>query len=132
MSLGLDTSVVVRLLVGEPEPQYRAARERLQRAHAEAETVLVTDVVVVECYFALRHHYDVPDREVRAKLRQLLESGVVVARPRGVAALLELGPPPGLADRLIHHRHVELGASTLTFDRAQAGMEGVELVGVRS
>lgn len=129
MSLGLDTSVVVRLLVGEPEAQYRAARERLQRAHAEAETVLVTDLVVVEAYFALRHHYDVPDAEVRAKLKQLLESGVVVARPRGMAALLDLGSPPGLADRLIHHRHAELGTSTLTFDRAQAGIEGAELVG---
>lgn len=131
MSLGLDTSIVVRLLVGEPEHQYRAARERLQRAHAEAETVLVTDLVVVESYFALRHHYDVPDPEVRAKLKQLLESGVVVVRPRGMAALLELGSPPGLADRLIHHRHVDLGASTLTLDRAQAAIDGAELVDAR-
>lgn len=128
MSLGLDTSVVVRLLVGEPEPQYRAARERLQRAHAEAETVVVTDLVVVESYFALRHHYDVPDAEVRTKLRQLLESGVVAARPRGMAALLELGTPPGLADRLIHHRHAEMGAQTLTFDQAQARIAGTEMI----
>lgn len=132
MSLGLDTSVVVRLLVGEPEPQYRAARERLQRAHAEAETVVVTDLAVVESYFALRHHYDVPDQEVRAKLRQFLESGVVESRPRGMAELLELGTRPGLADRLIHHRHAEMSALTLTFDQAQATIPGTELVAASS
>jgi predicted nucleic acid-binding protein len=128
VSLTLDTSVVVRLLVGAPEPQYRAARERLQRAHAEAETVIVTDLVTVEAYFALRHHYEVPDEEARTRLRQLLESGVVVSRPRGLGPLLDQQDPPGLADRVIHHRHEDLGAETVTFDRAQAALEGAELL----
>ena len=128
MSLGLDTSVVVRLLTGEPERQYRAARERLQRAHAEAEPVVVTDLVVLEAYFALRHHYDVPDPEARGKLRQLLESGVVVSRPRDLPGVLDTAEPPGLADRMIHHRHRHLDAATLTFDRRHARIDGVEIV----
>lgn len=128
MSLGLDTSVIVRLLIGEPEAQYRAARERLQRAHAEAEDVILTDLVVVEAYFALRHHYGVPEPEARAKLKQLLESGVVAARPRALAGVMDGKAPPGLADRLIHHRHKALDASTLTFDLAQSELEGAQLV----
>jgi predicted nucleic acid-binding protein len=128
MSLGLDTSVVVRLLVGEPEAQFRSARERLQRAHAEAELVLVTDLVVVESYFALRHHYCVPDEEARTRLAQLLSSGVVDSAPAGVAGALALAAPPGLVDHLIHHRHAHLDATTLTFDRSQSDLEGAELL----
>jgi len=128
MSLGLDTSVVVRLLVGEPEAQFRSARERLQRAHAEAESVLVTDLVVVESYFALRHYYDVPDEEARTRLAQLLSSGVVDPSPPNLADVLALAAPSGLADHLIHHRYAHLEATTLTFDRAQGDHEGAELV----
>lgn len=128
MSLALDTSVVVRLLVGEPGAQYRAARERLERAHAEAETVVVTDLVTVEAYYALRHHYQVPDDEARGRLKQLLESGVVAPRPDGLGPLVARSAPPGLADRVIHHRHEDLGAVTVTFDRAQAKLEGAELL----
>lgn len=128
MRLGLDTSVVVRLLIGEPEAQYRAARERLQRAHAEARDILVTDLVVTEAYFALRHHYGVPDPDARDRLGQLLASGLVRSEPAGMAGPVGAGAVAGLADRLIHHRYQGLGAGTLTFDRAQAGLEGVELL----
>ncbi|MEX0891796.1 MAG: PIN domain-containing protein [Gemmatimonadota bacterium] len=128
MSLGLDTSVVVRLLVGEPASQYRSARERLQRAHAEAEPVLVTDLVVVESYFALRHHYGVPEEEARTRLAQLLSSGVVDPSPPDLGRVLALAAPPGLADHLIHHRHAHLDATTVTFDRVQAGLEATELL----
>lgn len=129
MALALDTSVVVRLLVAEPEAQFRAARERLQRAHAEAEDVLVTDLVVTEAYFALRHHYEVPDPEVRARLRQLLESGVVLSSPAGLAEVVGETSGLGLADRMIHHRHRSLDAGTLTFDRDQSKLDSVELLG---
>lgn len=129
MSLGLDTSVVVRLLVGEPAAQAEAARERLQRAHAEREDVVVTDLVVLEAYYALRHHYEVPEPETRRRLADMLASGVVVSLPRDMATVLRNPPPPGPADRLIHHRHADLGASTLTFDRRQAELEGVDVVG---
>lgn len=128
MSLGLDTSVVVRLLVGQPEAQFRSARERLQRAHAEAEPVLVTDLVVVESYFALRHHYGVPDEEARARLAHMLSSGVVDSSPPDLGRVLALAAPPGLADHLILHRHTHLDATTLTFDRAQAGLDAAELL----
>lgn len=55
--------------------------------------------------------------------------GVVAERPPGIVALLEPDPFPGLADRLIHHRHRDLGASTLTFDRVQGRLERVEVLG---
>lgn len=128
MSLALDTSVVVRLLVGEPADQHDRARGRLERARAEAEPVYVTDLVVVETYYAIRHHYGVPDGEARSRLAQFLASGVVEPDPAGLGEAVAAGPPPGLADRLIHHRHGERGSTTVTFDRGQAALAGAELL----
>jgi predicted nucleic acid-binding protein len=53
VSIGLDTSVVLRLLTGEPAAEARLARGRIERAHAAAEPVIVTDLVLAEAYFAL-------------------------------------------------------------------------------
>ena len=68
MTVGLDTSVVLRLLVGEPATEARAARERVQAAHERGDSILVTDLVLAETYFALHHHYGVPKTEARARL----------------------------------------------------------------
>ena len=56
MAIGLDTSVVLRLLIGEPRLQMEAARRRIERALIAGEKVLVTDLVIAEAFYALRHH----------------------------------------------------------------------------
>ena len=61
MAIGLDTSVVLRLLIGEPRVQMEVARRRIERALIVGEKVVVTDLVVAEAFHALRHHYGVPE-----------------------------------------------------------------------
>jgi predicted nucleic acid-binding protein len=63
--LGLDTSMVVRLLVGLPEAQAQAARIRLERAVDTGEPVLVSDLVLAETYHALQCQVDRPDLVTR-------------------------------------------------------------------
>jgi predicted nucleic acid-binding protein len=127
--VGLDTSVVVRLLVGEPAAQAHAARARVARHHGAGDTILVTDLAIAEAYHALQHHYRVPKDEARELLRRFLDSGVVAADPAGTPeALARLGGA-GLVDRLIHARHRSCAATTLTFERRQAQLEGAERVG---
>ena len=65
MSVGLDTSVVLRLLTGEPAVESRLARARIERAHAAADHVIVTDLVLAEAYFALHHHYGLTKDDAR-------------------------------------------------------------------
>jgi len=57
VAIGLDTSVVLRLLIGEPRAQAEVARRRIERALIAGEKVIVTDLVVAEAFHALRHHY---------------------------------------------------------------------------
>ena len=50
MAIGLDTSVVLRLLIGEPRAQAEVARRRIERALVAGEKVVVTDLVVAEAF----------------------------------------------------------------------------------
>lgn len=126
MSLGLDTSVVVRLLVGEPAAQARAARSRLERALEDGEPVLVCDLVLAEAYFALQHHYRVPKDEARQLLADFVRSGVVHGDPPEVARALDKHQGAGLVDRLVNARYRSRGAITLTFERKQAALDGAQ------
>ena len=126
MAIGLDTSVVLRLLIGEPRSQMEVARRRIERALIVGERVIVTDLVVAEAYHALRHHYDVPETVARGQLREFLGSGILHADPAdaGEAFGQTARGQAGVVDRLIVARHRALGATTATFDRRQARVEG--------
>ncbi len=124
MSVGLDTSVVLRLLVGKPAGEALSARVRLQNAHERGETILVTDLVIAEAYFALHHHYGIPKAEARARLSAMATSHAVTLSPREALWALEPSAGAGLIDRLVHARHRAAGAVSWTFDRKMAALEG--------
>lgn len=130
MTLGLDTSVVVRLLVGEPAAQARAAQRAIESAPRGS--VAVSDLVIGEAYFALRHHYEVPHRKVIAALRALISDSRI--RCTGVAGRVLANTPDkeagaGLMDRLIHGGYESDGMVLLTFDRGAARLTGAQLLG---
>ncbi|HEX9127148.1 MAG TPA: PIN domain-containing protein [Methylomirabilota bacterium] len=126
MAIGLDTSVVLRLLIGEPRAQAEVARRRIERALVGGEKVVVTDLVVAETFHALRHHYDVPQGTALGRLQAFFKAGIVQADPVGAVEALgqEARGHAGVVDRLIVARHRALGATTATFDRRQARLEG--------
>jgi predicted nucleic acid-binding protein len=126
VAIGLDTSVVLRLLIGEPRAQTEIARRRIERALLVRERVVVTDLVVAETFHALRHHYGVPEVVALGRLREFLGSDVIHLDPAGAGEALGQGArgQGGVVDRLIVFRHRTLGATTVTFDRRQARLEG--------
>jgi predicted nucleic acid-binding protein len=124
VAIGLDTSVVLRLLVGVPEAQARTAQRRLERAVEQGESVIVCDLVIAEAYYALQFHYEVPKAEARSMLVRFVGSGVVTVEPREAEEVLGATSGAGLVDRLIHARHRALGAVTLTFERKLGALEG--------
>jgi predicted nucleic acid-binding protein len=129
MAIALDTSVVVRLLVGAPVDEFAVARDWLRDAHSSGEMVLVSDLVIVEAYHALRHHYRVPDADVLSSLAVFLNSGLVQSDPERIAEVLaDSRRSPGLVDRLIHRRSLLRGATLVTLDRRQARLEGADLL----
>jgi predicted nucleic-acid-binding protein len=128
MALGLDTSVVIRLLVGLPEGQARAAKRRIEEALEAGEPVYVTDLVVAETYHALHYHYELSKEDARDLLRRFIDSGVVTCDPVSLPKVITSRGGAGLVDRLIHSRHLARGATTLTFERKQGALSGAERI----
>lgn len=126
MSVGLDTSVALRLLTGTPADQAERARELVASA---PEPVVISDLVVSELYFALRHHYRVSHGDTVRAMRALLNDTRV--RSTGVARAVmaadsasRASEKPGLMDRLILADYVREGLDLVTFDRDLARLPG--------
>lgn len=128
MSTGLDTSVVLRLLTGEPQDQALVAFAAIEERRNNRKTLFVSDLVLSEVYFALQHHYGVPKSEALSLLSVFLrDSGV---KPAGVAATVLATPnlatsQPGFVDRLIHAEYRQTADEILTFEKAGKRLPGV-------
>ena len=119
MSVGLDTSVTLRLLVGVPEDQTAIARKLVSQSSTP---VAISDLVISETYFALRHHYGVPHATAVSAIASLLADARVQATGVAPTVLTEPDarapePRPGLIDRLIHADYNRQSLDVVTFDR---------------
>jgi predicted nucleic acid-binding protein len=132
MILGIDTSVVLRLLIGEPEAQAREALRWLRETKASGSTPFISDLVASEVYFALQHHFGVSKGEALRQISQFVSSGDV--SPDGVLAKVLAVPrlataKPGFVDRLIHEQYLRGGgAGMVTFERAARTLPGVKVL----
>ncbi len=120
---GLDTSVVLRLIVGEPEDHAERAAQFLVEALDCGNSLIVSDLVICETYFALHTHYDVPKREAIKVLTQMLTEGPVAAVDGSpilnVLKASAKGPQkPGFVDRLIQAQYQALQTETVSFEKA--------------
>ena len=132
MSIGIDTSVLVRLLTGEPAALAAKAKARLVDAHRVRQAVMVSDLVVAEAYHALKYHYEIESAAIRHALLEMLTSGLVQPEPgSAVLAVLQArtAGKAGFVDRLIQARYEADGMTTLTFDKAQAKIGRTEFIG---
>ena len=129
-TIGLDTSVVLRLLLGEPKPQAKRAVAQLDEFRASGTRAAVSDLVVSEAYFALQYHYSVPKQLALDKLREFMESPEIFATGHAAAILdtLNLGTAkPGFVDRMIHAHYLEAASGMLSFEKAAAKLPMVTI-----
>jgi len=134
-SLGLDTSVVIRLLTGEQPAQARRALALLEETQAAGGRAIVSDLVVSEAYFALHAHYGVPKREAVLALLEMLQSGLVFPDSDGCAVdalrAAARGPArPGLVDRLIHAQYLARARRPVSFEKAFRKLKDALVLGV--
>jgi len=125
---GLDTTVVVRLLTGEPPTQAWRAVALLQEAHEAGKVPVVSDLVVTEAYYALHTQYGVPKQEALRSLLDMFESGAVAPEPGGCSvealrASLSGTRKPGFVDRLIHAQYERLERRLVSFERAASKLK---------
>ena len=69
MTFGLDTSVVLRLLTGQPQELAARALARYQKGIANGDSFCVSDIVASETYYAIQHHYGKTKEEALSALK---------------------------------------------------------------
>ena len=127
---GIDTSILVRLLTGDPELEFARCSRRLARLiEDDGAEIFASNQVIGEAYVAVQHHYGVSKKDCRAGLEDVLRSGLVA--PLGgdatLAVLKETGGA-GLLDRLIAADYAKAGLDVLTLDRKMAGLADARLL----
>jgi predicted nucleic acid-binding protein len=131
MKVGLDTSVLLRLLIGEPEALAAIAVRRVEAHLRGRDSVLVSDLVVSEAYFALQHHYGLSKAHAVGVLRDFLsQSGVKATEAaQGILSMPNLAAAqPGLVDRLIHAEYLRIADEMLTFEKSAARMRSARVL----
>jgi len=130
----LDTSVLIRFLIGLPSEPASTAVDLIKKERIAGRQIVVSDLVVSEVYFALHAQYDVPKREAIAALLEILRSRLV--EPADGPAVIEMleeatrsSSKPGFVDGLIQAQYERLPASMATFERAAGRLAGTILLG---
>ena len=121
---GIDTSVLVRLLTGDPEETYTRTVGALSAlAEHEGDEIFASNQVIGEAYVAVQHHYGVSKPDARAGLKEVLRSGLVAPLHAGtVFTALAATGGAGLLDRLIADGYAHAGLEVLTLDREMASL----------
>ena len=123
---GIDTSVLVRLITGEPPDAFAHCVERLNALVVSGAEIFASNQVIGEAYVAVQHHYDVSETDARSELSRALTSGLVAPlNGRAVIEALESSGGPGLFDRLIADDYSRADLQVLTLDRRMAALSDV-------
>ena len=127
--IGIDTSVLVRLITGSPSDLYSYCVERLNSLVDGGAEVFASNQVIGEAYIAVQHHYGVSEADARAELLKAFRSGLVAPlNGQSVIEALSASGSPGLFDRLIADDYARAGLETLTLDRRMASLPSVGLL----
>ena len=118
---GIDTSVLVRLITGEPAEAFAYCVEQLTALAEEKVEVFASNQVIGEAFIVARHHYGASGTDARTALMRTLQSGLV-SPLNGLPIIAALSAPgdPGLFDRLIADDYHRAGLEVLTLDRKMA------------
>ena len=125
-AIGLDTCVVLRLLVGEPAQQANIALEYIKKCYFNNMTVFVSDIVTAEVYHAIHYHYEVPRKDAVKILLNFLSSPMITPTGHALTVLSEYRETgAGLIDRLIRMDLLDHAHEIVTFDKDFAKLPNV-------
>ena len=124
---GIDTSVLVRFLTGQPAFEYQRCHQELTRMMDEDNAeIYASNQVIGEAYVAVQHHYAVSKDRARSGLLVVLTSGLIAPlNGLPVLRILQETGGAGLIDRPIAEEYSRTVSETLTPDRRMAALPGV-------
>lgn len=130
--IGLDTNVLLRLLLNDDAAQARRAQQEVEAAEAAGRPLWLNDIVLAEAVWTLRGSYDMSKSELVSMLQGLLQTASFAFESRDVlAAALALyeRSSADFPDCLIAAKNATAGCDyTATFDRALRSLPAIKLL----
>ena len=131
MTFGLDTSVVLRLLTGQPEDLAAKALARYQDGIAAGDDFSVSDLVAAESYYAIQHHYGKSKEEALDALRSF-SAGDGISFSQNFATAINTPnihkASPGFVDRMLASGYGERGHITLSCEKSFRRLPDTEVI----
>jgi predicted nucleic-acid-binding protein len=129
--IGVDTNVIVRLLVGDDVKQADAATRYLKAHSSSDEPALLSDIVLVETAWVLEDLYGYSRAQIAEAMEGLLATAQLKVGNAGVNVALERyrSSTADFADCLIGVNNVAAGCEyTATFDRKASRLTEFKLI----
>ena len=127
-NIGLDTTVILRLLTGEPQNQFAKSKQFIATQLNTHKKLFVSDLVIAEAYFALQYHYEVPKKEALVQLSNIFSSGIIHPAPGSVCSKVLRDAPQhnaGFVDQVIYEQYCLFADQVVSFDKAMSELEKV-------
>ena len=131
MTFGLDTSVVLRLLTGQPQEQASRTLARYQEGIANGDSFCVSDIVASEVCYAIQHHYGKTNEEALSALKGF-SAGEGISFSQNFA--VSINTPdihkanPGFVDRMLVSGYREQGQITLSCEKSFRRLADTEVI----
>lgn len=130
--IGLDTNVVLRILVGDDPAQVSAVRKLLASQQRTVGAFLINHVVLAESAWALKGAYKMDRQDIARGIAGLLETpAFALEEPKVVAIALKhyKESTVDFADCLIAAKNVAGGCEhTATFDKKMRKLPAVRIL----
>ena len=131
MTFGLDTSVVLRLLTGQPAELAAHALERYLQGIANGDDFAVSDVVAAETYYALQHHYNKTKEESLAAL-MAFSGGEGISFSSDFTVAIKAPnvhkASPGFLDRMLVSGYTSKGQVTISCEKSFRRLPETEVI----
>ena len=131
MTYGLDTTVIMRLLLGEPPELAQKVSEHFAEHRDAGDTFFVSDLAISEAYFALQRHYSMTKENAILALRSLAEEEGISLTPEAEAALATPDvwkASPGFVDRMIANGYAARSQVTLSCEKDFRRLDLAEVI----
>ena len=130
--IGIDTNVVVRLIVDDDPKQAAAARDYIRDRCTPDDPGYISNIVLAEVAWILTRGYGYSRNDIADAIERVMETAQLqVESSTDVAAALAdyRRGPAGFTDCLIGHLNRTADCThTVTFDRKAAKLAGFELL----
>lgn len=126
--LGIDTNVLIRLLLRDDDAQFQAAQRLIAKEALAGQPVLISHLVLLETEWVLRSRYGLQKPQILGTISGLLDAGDVQFEDEPAieeALFIWKEGKTGFADCLISAKNRRLGCrATATFDVKASKLPG--------